>query len=392
MLWCLFELTTRATAPLITAVTGFVGGPVSSGMSWFLDRLGLGGGWFEGLVVDGALVGVATVAAFIPVLTLVFVALGSLEASGYMARVAVVADRAMRILGLDGRAVLPLMIGFGCNVPALAATKNLPRARDRLLTALLVPYTSCSARLTVYIVLANTFVPDHAGTAVFALHLLSVALVAVIGVLLGRTVVRGVDRAPLAMILPPYQWPAVRVLTRSTLSRVGDFIASAGLIIVSALVVLWLAAAIPVKGHHDFGDVPIGDSLYGAAARAVTPALEPMGLGDWRIAASLGSGVVAKEVTVATLAQSYAVEDPLRGNTASLAERVKETVTETSGGHPTAAGFAFMVLVLAYTPCLATLLEQKRLLGWKWAALATALHLLVAGALATIVFQVGRLL
>ena len=390
--WGLFELTARATAPLISTVNGFFSGPAASGVGSMLGHLGIGGGWFEGLLVDGVLVGLSTVASFVPVLTLIFVALAALEASGYMARVAVVADRAMGAMGLDGRAVLPLMVGFGCNVPALAATRALPDARQRLLTGLLVPFTSCSARLTVYVVLAQTFYPRDAGTVVFGLNVLSIMLVIGVGLLLKGTALRDVGRGPLAMVMPPYQWPRLGVLVRSTLSRVGDFIRGAGLLIVGALVALWIVAAIPVRGDHAVGEVPAADSLYGAGARAVAPILAPMGLGDWHIAAALTSGVVAKEVTVGALAQSYVVDSAGAPEPGTLGERVKETVTRTSGGHPGAAGLAFMVFVLIYAPCVATSSEQRRLFGWKWASGAIGLHLALGWILATLVFQVGRLL
>ncbi len=392
VVWGLFELMTRATAPLIEAVMAFFEGPASSGASWSLERVGVDGGWLEGVLVEGVLVGVGTVATFVPVLIVIFAAIGVLEASGYMARGAIVADRVMASMGLDGRAVLPLMVGFGCNIPALAATRVLPDARQRLLTGLLIPFTSCSARLAVYVVLAQVFFPDHAGTVVFLLNVLSVLLVVGVGLLLKRTVLREVHREPLAIIMPAYQWPRPGVLARSILTRVGAFVRGAGPIIVAALVVLWLAAAIPVRGGHGVGDVPIEDSLYGAGSRGIAPALEPMGLGDWHLAASLVSGLAAKEVTVAALAQSYAVEAPTGSTPTGLEERVMETVMETSGGHPAAAGFAFMVLVLVYAPCLATAAEQRRLFGWKWAGGAIVMHLVLGWLLATLAFQVGRLL
>ncbi len=390
--WGLLELTARATAPLVNWVTEFFSGPVSSGTSHVLDWMGVGGGWLEGLFVDGVLVGVGTVASFVPVLAVVFVALGVLEASGYMSRVAVVADRAMAPMGLDGRAVLPLMVGFGCSVPALTATRILPNSRQRLLTGLVVPYISCSARLAVYIMLAQIFFPDHAGTVVFLLNAMSVVLVVGVGVLLRSTILRDVCREPLAIVLPAYQRPRFGILLRSTATRVGEFVHGAGLIIVTVLVALWLAAATPVRGGHGFGDVPAEDSLYGVGAQTVAPALEPMGLGDWHLAASLVSGLAAKEATVAALNQAYTVDDSGDVVAGDVSERIRETVTETSGGHPEAAAFAFMVLILAYVPCLATVAEQKRQFGWRWTGIAVGLHLVIGWVLATAVFQLGRLL
>jgi len=187
VVWLLFELTTRFAAPLQAYVSQLVNGPLSSVVTSALGLLGLGNSWVQGLLVDGVLVGVGTVLTFLPVMAVMFTALGVLEDCGYLARAAFVADRAMRSLGLDGRALLPLVIGFGCNLPGLAATRTLPHARQRLLTGLLIPLTSCSARLTVYVLLAGTFFPHHAGTVIFALYLTSVALVLGGGLVLRQT-------------------------------------------------------------------------------------------------------------------------------------------------------------------------------------------------------------
>src|SRR4029078_10595000 len=180
-----------------------VNGPLASGLTALLGLLGLEHSWVEGVLGNGLLGGVGTVMTFVPVMAVMFAALGVLEDSGYLARAAFVADRAMRSLGLDGRALLPLIVGFGCNLPALAATRTLPNARQRLLTGLLIPLTSCSARLTVYVLLAEAFFPGHAGTVIFAMYLTSVLLVLGGGLVLRRTLFRDVQAGPLILILPP---------------------------------------------------------------------------------------------------------------------------------------------------------------------------------------------
>lgn len=159
VVWLLFKLTTRFAAPLQSAIGQVVNGPLASALTWVLALFGLADSWVQGLLVDGVLVGVGAVATFLPVMAAMFAALGVLEDSGYLARAAFFADRAMGSLGLDGRALLPLIVGFGCNLPALAATRTLPRARQRLLTGMLILLTSCSARLTVYMLLAGAFFP-----------------------------------------------------------------------------------------------------------------------------------------------------------------------------------------------------------------------------------------
>lgn len=390
VVWLLFELTTRFAAPLQGAIDGLVNGPLSTTVTWLLGLVGLGDTWVQGLLVFGLLAGVGTVLTFLPVMAIMFAALGVLEDSGYLARAAFVADRAMRSLGLDGRALLPLIIGFGCNLPALAATRTLPHARQRLLTGLLIPLTSCSARLTVYVLLAGAFFPQNAGTVIFAMYLTSVLLVLGGGLLLRKTAFRDVRAEPLILVLPPYQRPQLRTLAMSVRLRVGAFVSRAGKIIVATMVLVWLLMAIPTTGQHSLGDVPVADSLYSSIASGIAPVLTPAGFGNDHAAAALMTGFVAKEVVVGSFAQSYAVAEP--GDPAqagNLGEKLRASFGESSGGHGGAAALAFMVFVLAYTPCVAALAEQKRLFGWRPTASALVVQLVAAWVLAVAVFQVG---
>jgi len=388
VVWGVFQLTTVVATPLMDAVATFVTGPVARGLNGALDAVSAPQ-WLISLMADGVLAGVGTVLSFVPLMAIMFAAVGVLEGSGYLARVAVVADRAMRALGLDGRAMLPLIVGFGCNVPALAATAVLPHARQRLLTGLLVPLTTCTARLAIYLMIAHAFFGSQAGTVVFAMYVLSIALVVVWGLIARGVVMRGERPGPLVIALPDYQPPHLRTLGHAVWSRLSSFVTKAGTVILIAVVILWAAQAVPVRGGHSLADVPVKDSVYGAVALAAAPALEPMGVDDWRISAALISGVAAKEVVIGALAQSYALDG---NDEASLGEQLRATVDETSGGHGGAAAFALMVFCLSYLPCLATLAEQRRLFGWRWSALAASAQLLGAYALAVTVFQVGRLL
>jgi len=192
VMWAVFQLTTRVAAPVQGLLDGLVSGPVSTGLRWLFAAVGLGGGWVEGLVVDGVVAGVGMLLTFVPLMAIMFTLLAVLEDSGYLARAAVVTDRLMRAVGLPGRAFLPLVVGFGCNVPAESATRVLPDARQRLLTVLLVPFTSCSARLTVYVLVASTFFGAHAGDVVFGMYVLSIVLVVLAGLLLRATLLRAV--------------------------------------------------------------------------------------------------------------------------------------------------------------------------------------------------------
>ncbi len=391
VMWALFQTATWAAAPLMDAAESLVTGPVTTGASWLLSAVGLGGGWFEGLVVDGLLAGVGVVAAFAPLMAMMFLAIGLLEDSGYVARVAVLADRLMRAVGLDGRVVMPLVVGFGCNLPALSATKTLPNARQRLMVGLLIPYTSCPARLTVYVLIAGVFFPQRAGLAVMAMYLLSVLLVVGGALLLRTTAFRDLTHEPLALVLSPYQRPRLRPLLTTMVVRVWAFLKGAGTIIVAVLAVVWLLLAVPMSSGSTFGEVPVHDSAYGRLTDAITPAFTPAGYGDWHMTSALLTGFVAKEVAVGALAQSYAIEEPADpAHPGTLGERIQATLESSSGGHATAAAAAFMVFVLAYTPCLATVAEQRRLFGSRWTLGAVAAQLTLAWVLSVACFQLLR--
>jgi len=387
-MWALFELTTTVAAPVMDLVDGWVSALAD------VARGALGGApsWASGLLVDGVLVGVGTVLTFLPLLAIIYVALALLEDSGYLARAAVLADRLMRVIGLDGRAMLPIVIGFGCNVPAVAATQTLPTSRQRLLTGILVPWTTCAARLPVYVLLASVFFPDDAGTAIFAMYVLSLVLVVGGGLVLSRTAFRDVRKEPLLIVLPAYQRPHLRGIARSVWTRVEGFAIKAGSIIVVTLTVVWVLMAVPVGGAPTDGTaagtgaVTVEDSLYGAVAQAIAPVFAPAGFDDWHFSAALVTGFVAKEVAVGALAQSYAVAD---GSPDGLGEHLRATLEASSGGHAGVAALAFMVFVLGYTPCLATASEEWRRFGGPWTVRMVTMQLGVAWLMAVAVFQVG---
>ncbi|MBO9555833.1 ferrous iron transport protein B [Cellulomonas sp.] len=390
VMWVLFELVTVAAAPLMdavdTALNGWLGGGVRTVLAPAPD-------WVGSFVVDGVLAGVATVLSFVPLMALIFVAIALLEDSGYLARAAFVADRAMRAVGLDGRAVIPLVVGFGCNLPALSATRVLPHARQRLLTGLLVPLTSCTARLTVYLMLASVFFPQDPGTVVLAMYVVSALLVVGAGAVLRRTLFRDVEREPFVLALPAYQRPRLRSIAASTWVRVLSFVTKAGAIIVTTLSVVWVLMAVPAAPGHHVADVPVEDSVYGRVADGIAPVFAPAGFDDWHASAALMTGFVAKEVVVGSMAQTYAVTEPSDpSEPGDLGSRLTATFDESSGGAPTAAALAFLLFVLAYTPCLATMAEQARLFGWRWTGGAVAAQLVLAWLLAVATFQVGRLL
>lgn len=390
-MFLVFQATTTLVAPLQDALGWLFAEPVSDSVTAVLGTLGLEHSWVQGLLVDGLVAGVGMVLTFVPLMAMMFLLLAVLEDSGYMARAAVVTSRVMGFIGLPAKAFLPLIVGFGCNVPAITATRVLPDARQRVLTALLVPFTSCSARLTVYVLISTTFFPDHAGLVVFGMYLLSILLVVVIGLLLRSTLWRTIGDTPLMLDLPAYQRPALALTAQSTWVRLKDFLRTAGGIIVATVSVLWLLQAVPVQGGADFGHVPPDDSLYAAAAKATAPVFAPAGFGQWEVSSALVVGFVAKEAVISSWAQTYASTDDA-STPKQVSAALRADVTEASGGHPGPAAWAFLLFLLAYTPCLATLTTQRREIGLRWTLIGLALQLGVAWTLAVSVFQIGRVL
>ncbi|GAB3624049.1 ferrous iron transport protein B [Mariniluteicoccus endophyticus] len=391
VMWAVFQVTTTVAAPLQDWLDGLFSGPISQGATAALTAVGLGDSWVKGLLVDGLIAGVGMLLTFVPLMTLMFTLLAILEDSGYMARAAVVTDRLMRSIGLPGRAFLPLIVGFGCNVPAIAATRILPSARQRLMTVLLVPFTSCSARLTVYVMLGTTFFGSRAGTVVFAMYLVSILFVVGIGLLLRGTLWRTMGREPLVIDLPPYQVPTLRLTAAVTWQRLRGFLQTASGIIVATVCVVWLLQSIPTTAGAGFGEAPVEDSAYGVAAHAIAPVFAPAGFGQWQTASALVVGFVAKEAVISSWAQTYAVAEPAEGEVGQLGERIIDAFVQSSGGHPLPAVLAFMVFLLAYTPCVATLAAQRREIGWRWTLFGVGLQLAVAWLAAVAVFQIGRL-
>lgn len=392
VMWLVFQVTTAVAAPLQDFLDGVVSGPVTDAAEWLIGVLGLTGTWIDGLVVDGLIAGVGTVLTFVPLMALMFVLLALLEDSGYLARAAVVTDRLMRSIGLPGRAFLPLIVGYGCNVPAVSATRILPSAKQRILTALLVPFTSCTARLTVFVMLGTVFFGNAAGTVVFAMYVVSILIIIGVSLLLRGTLWRKEPIEPLVIDLPTYQVPTLRLTASVTWVRLKGFLQTAAGIIVVTVAAVWFLQSMPAHPGQNFGEVPVEDSVYGVVAQTVAPVFEPAGFGSWETTSTLVVGFVAKEAAIASWAQTYAVAEPDdSGTPGDLGSRILATFTESSGGHPIPAALAFMVFFMAYTPCVATLAAQQREIGLKWTLFGVALQLVTAWVLAVAVFQVGRL-
>ena len=401
VLFVVFQATTTLASPMQDWIDVTFRGWCADGLDLLLGLFGpsVSGGWLRSLLVDGLLDGVVTVLTFIPVMGIMFLLLSILEDSGYMARAAFVMDHAMRALGLDGRAFLPIIVGFGCNLPALAATRTLSDSRQRVLTGMLVPFAACSARLSVFLVLAHAFFPKYAGLVVFLMYVASVMVILLVGVLLRHTMFRGLEPEPLMLALPAYQCPRALQLARSVLLRLWGFIRGASVIIISMITALWLLQGIPVIANAGgFAHVDdVHDSAYGVLADAVAPVFAPAGFDDWHASAALITGFVAKEVVVGSMSQSYHADEPddaasQQAGEGTLGQKLRASFNQSSHGHGKAAAIAFLLFTLAYTPCLATVAEMRRQFGTKVAARSVLLSLAVAYVIAIIAFQTLRLI
>ena len=397
-MWIVFQITTTVAKPMQDGLDALFGGPVSDAVRSGLQAVGLTHPLFEGLIVNGLIGGVGMVLTFAPLMALMFLCLAVLEDSGYMARAAVVTDRLMKSIGLPGKAFIPLIVGFGCNVPAISATRVLTQPRQRLLTALLIPFTSCSARLTVYVMLAATFYPNSSGTVVFAMYLISIGLVVLVGLAMKNSLWRRMGSEPLVIDLPVYQIPGPKLALSVMWVRLKGFLSTAGGIIVVTVTVVFLLQSTPMVSGYGFADENLQpqDSVYGKVSDGIAPIFAPAGFDSWSIAGTLITGFVAKEAVISSWAQTYALDDPTEEDseqqgTSPLAQAIKQDFNNASGGHTHAAVWAFMVFLLAYTPCVATLAAQRREIGLKWTLIGIAIQLFTAWALAVVIFQVLKL-
>ena len=248
---------------------------------------------------DGVISGVGFVLVFVPVIFAMMFFITFLEGSGYMARAAFVMDKAMHAIGLHGKSFIPMVLGFGCNVPGIYATRTLESQRDRVLTALLVPLMSCGARLPVYVLFVGVFFPGSAGTVIWSLYVVGIALAIAMGVLFKKTLFRG-EAPAFIMELPPYRMPSLASLCLHTWEKGKHFLVKAGTYILAVSVLVWFLLNLP------WGVERKKDSYLGQAGQVIAPALAPLGFGTWEAASSLLTGVIAKEIVVGTMAEIYA--------------------------------------------------------------------------------------
>ncbi len=335
-------------------------------------------GWLISLIADGVVAGVGGVAVFIPVIFSLFFVIALLEGSGYMARVAFIMDRIMHSIGLHGKSFLPMILGFGCNVPAIMGTRILENRSDRILTILINPLMSCSARLPIYVMFAAAFFPKHQGTVIFSMYLLGIVLAITMGLLFKKTLFPG-KSAPFIMELPPYRMPTLKSLMLHVWDRGKMFIKKMGGIILSVSVIVWFMGTFP--WGVEFASV---ESYIGMVGRVLAPIFRPLGFGTWQASVSFVFGLLAKEVVVSTLSILYVGGAEVAEE--ALAGALQDVFTPLTA-------YAFMAFSLIYTSCVATIATVKRETNsWGWTGLSVTYQFVLAWIVAFVIYQGGKLL
>lgn len=424
IMYFIFNLVQNVSAPFLDWIDYLFTGPLTHWTTAILTWLNAPG-WLLSLSVDGVLAGLGGVLVFFPGLITMYFCLAVLEESGYLARAAFVMDRFMSKVGLHGKSFIPMILGFGCNVPAIYATRTIERREARLLTGLLIPFMSCSARLPVYLIFGLAFFPDHANLVITGMYITGIVVAAVVGIILSRTLFKGRTLSILVMELPAYRFPTLKCLIDYAWEQSKQFVRKAGVLIVVFSMGLWLLLNLPwgVTDHHQ--------SYYGRLSTGLSPVLAPAGFGTMEASGALVTGLVAKEIVVSTLAQVYhapqevAAEENLslwqdiqallwgfgeavlqsgkeflevftpgislfpdeggNGENVALSRALQKAFTPLSA-------ISFLLFVLLYVPCVATIGAQRQEFGWKWAAVSVAITLVVPWVMSVLVYQTGSLL
>lgn len=424
-MWIVFKIAFDFSSPFVDWIDGVFSGPFSK---WVTSSLLLINApeWTVSLVTDGIIAGTGFVLVFVPVIGVMMLLITFLEASGYMARVAFVMDRFMHTMGLHGKSFIPILLGFGCNVPSVYATRVLENERDRKLTTLLVPLMSCGARLPVYVVFIGAFFTKHSGTVLWSLYVLGIVVAILLGIILKKTMYKD-ESSIFIMELPPYRLPTLRDLFIHTWLKVKHFIVKAGTYILAVSIIVWFMLNLP------WGVENKKDSLLGKVGQVVAPVFEPLGFGKWEAASSLITGLIAKEIVVSTMSQIYVQEEneeqeedtgfgeDLKEIVVSFGSAVKESFenvfstfkiasisadeSEEDASSHTAlrqelnkvftplSAYAFMAFVLLYWPCVVVAIAIRQEFGsWKLYGQAIMMHTVVAWIVSFIIYQGGLLL
>jgi ferrous iron transport protein B len=422
VMYFVFRLVIDVSAPFLDWIDAVINGPIASWISSLLNLISAPA-WFQSLVVDGILAGVGGVLVFVPGLLVLYFFLALLEDSGYMSRAAFVMDRFMRVVGLHGKSFIPMILGFGCAVPAVYATRTIASRRDRILTALLVPLMSCSARLPVYVVFGLAFFGSRAGTVIWAMYALGIAVAMLAGMVFTRTLLKPDVSSAFVLELPPYRQPAMKSVLIHMWENTSGFVRKAGTTILMVSILMWFLLNLP------WGVTNKQDSLFGQFSTAIAPVFAPLGFGNWETGGALVSGFMAKEIVVSSMSQIYLGDSsaqPTEPTTLSedvvfitkgfvdatvssakillsiipgvdLADDQAQTEdTALSSAlqqrFTTLSAISLLVFVLLYVPCVATLGAIKHEFGSSWAVTSAIYQTVVAWLIAFMIYQGGLML
>lgn len=323
------------------------------------------------LVIDGAFSGVGSVLSFLPIIVVLFFFLSILEDSGYMARVAFIMDKPLRKIGLSGRSFVPMLIGFGCSVPAIMSTRTLPSNRDRKMTILLTPFMSCSAKLPIYALFTAAFFPRYASLVIVALYFLGIFIAILFSFILKTTVFKG-NPVPFVMELPNYRMPSLKSVLKLIGDKAKDFVTRAFTIIFIASIIIWFLQSFDLRLNPVANS---SDSLLAILGGVIAPIFKPLGFGDWRVSTALITGFTAKESVVSTLTVL------LGGSTETIGNLFNSFTA-----------FVFLVFSLLYTPCVAAIAAVRHELGKRWTIEIVVSQCIIAWIIAFLVKIIGSLL
>lgn len=424
-MWLVFKLMFDLSKPFADWIAVMINGPFTR-LALALTGFIQAPDWVASLATDGIIAGVGNVLVFVPVIFAMMFFITFLEGSGYMARAAFVMDRAMHAIGLHGKSFIPMLLGFGCGVPAIYATRTLENKRDQALTCLLIPLMSCGARLPVYVVFVGAFFTAYSATVIWSLYVMGIMLAIVVGFIFKKTLFRG--EAPMfIMELPPYRMPSFRSLMIHTWEKGKHFLIKAGTYILAFSIIIWFLLNLP------WGVESKKDSYLGKMGQIAAPALEPLGFGNWAAASSLMAGIVAKEIVVGTMAEIYVPKDgDKKKETPSFTDDLKEVATSFGSAAKQSlanvfstfgisslsteesaekaaernplrevlkskftplAAYAFLTFVLLYLPCIVACVAMVQELGsLKWFGVTFIYQMSLAWGMSFLVYQGGKLL
>ncbi|QQY79825.1 ferrous iron transport protein B [Keratinibaculum paraultunense] len=332
--------------------------------------------WLTSFITKGVIGGVGAVLEFIPLIVVLYMLMGILEDTGYMARAAYIMDSIMRALGLQGKTFISMIVGFGCNVPGIMSTRTLDNKKDKMIAILINPFMSCGAKLPVYLVFIAAFFSGKGGLILFLLYFLGILMALIMAKIFSNTLFKG-ESSYFIMELPPYRLPTLRNVLRNMWDNVSGFLKRAGTTIFTVVTILWILAMLPV-GVEPFGK----NSLLGKIGSFIAPIFKPAGFGTWQVAVGLLAGLAAKEAVVATLGMVYAGV----GEGVELIKTIQNVFTPLTS-------ISFMVMILLYTPCTATLATIKKETGSSKWALFTAVYTFIIGWICSVlIYQIGRIL